>query len=100
MRPLMGVCPQFDVLWEHLTGEEHLLLFAAIKGGWGGVALAGVLSLQGWLYGSGWDRCAPNQLWKTCLPAKKRIAPALTLPRLQACRPASGGVTLPGCWRM
>ncbi|KAL4855684.1 ABC transporter A family member 11 [Chlorella vulgaris] len=32
VRPLMGVCPQFDVLWEQLTGAEHLLLFAAIKG--------------------------------------------------------------------
>jgi ABC-type multidrug transport system ATPase subunit len=32
IRPLMGVCPQFDVLWEELTGREHLILFAAIKG--------------------------------------------------------------------
>ncbi|KAK9828716.1 hypothetical protein WJX72_001692 [[Myrmecia] bisecta] len=31
-RALMGVCPQFDVLWDSLTGREHLLLFAAIKG--------------------------------------------------------------------
>ncbi len=36
VRPLMGVCPQFDVLWEQLTGAEHLLLFAAIKGEGGG----------------------------------------------------------------
>lgn len=29
----MGVCPQFDTgLWELLTGKEHLLLFASIKG--------------------------------------------------------------------
>lgn len=32
VRPLMGVCPQFDVLWEQLTGREHLMLFGAIKG--------------------------------------------------------------------
>lgn len=33
VRPLMGICPQFDTgLWELLTGREHLLLFAAIKG--------------------------------------------------------------------
>ena len=32
VRPLMGVCPQFDVLWDNLTGREHLHLFAAIKG--------------------------------------------------------------------
>lgn len=31
-RPLLGVCPQFDVLWEQLTGKDHLQLFAAIKG--------------------------------------------------------------------
>ncbi|KAL2935162.1 ABC transporter A family member 2 [Bienertia sinuspersici] len=31
-RKLLGVCPQFDVLWCVLTGEEHLQLFARIKG--------------------------------------------------------------------
>ncbi|KFM28559.1 ABC transporter A family member 2 [Auxenochlorella protothecoides] len=31
-RPIMGVCPQFDVLWDELTGLEHLHVFAAIKG--------------------------------------------------------------------
>ena len=28
----IGVCPQFDVLWEKLTVEEHLLFYARIKG--------------------------------------------------------------------
>ncbi len=32
VRAAMGVCPQFDILFEALTGREHLLLFAAIKG--------------------------------------------------------------------
>ena len=32
IRGLIGVCPQFDVLWGDLTGREHLLLFGAIKG--------------------------------------------------------------------
>ena len=32
VRGLMGVCPQFDVLWDTLTGREHLMLFGAIKG--------------------------------------------------------------------
>lgn len=32
IRPMMGVCPQFDILWNELTGVEHLVLFAAIKG--------------------------------------------------------------------
>lgn len=33
IRPLMGVCPQFDTgLWDLLTGLEHLHLFASIKG--------------------------------------------------------------------
>ncbi|DBB06884.1 TPA: hypothetical protein ACH3X3_009543 [Trebouxia sp. C0006] len=31
VRGLMGVCPQFDVLWDNLTGREHLMLFGAIK---------------------------------------------------------------------
>lgn len=24
---IMGVCPQHDVLWDNLTGEEHLLFY-------------------------------------------------------------------------
>ena len=28
----MGVCPQHDVLWDNLTGREHLELFARLKG--------------------------------------------------------------------
>lgn len=31
IRPLMGVCPQFDVLWDELTGREHLEIFGHIK---------------------------------------------------------------------
>lgn len=32
VRPLMGVCPQFDVLWGELTGKEHLAIYGHIKG--------------------------------------------------------------------
>jgi len=32
IRQFMGVCPQFDVLWRDLTGREHLILFAGMKG--------------------------------------------------------------------
>lgn len=32
IRRIIGVCPQFDILWDALTGEEHLCLFASIKG--------------------------------------------------------------------
>ncbi|CAK9028623.1 ABC transporter A family member 12 (ABC transporter ABCA.12) (AtABCA12) (Putative ABC2 homolog 16) [Durusdinium trenchii] len=28
----LGVCPQVDPLWEHLTGKEHLMFFGRIKG--------------------------------------------------------------------
>lgn len=28
----IGVCPQFNILWDALSGEEHLHLFANIKG--------------------------------------------------------------------
>ncbi len=31
-RRRMGVCPQFDLLWELLTGREHLYIFGLIKG--------------------------------------------------------------------
>jgi ABC-type multidrug transport system ATPase subunit len=27
----MGLCPQFDVLWDDLTPKEHLLFYARIK---------------------------------------------------------------------
>ena len=29
---IMGVCPQHDILWDQLTGREHLELFAALRG--------------------------------------------------------------------
>lgn len=32
VRPLMGVCPQFDVLWGELSGLEHLTIAGHIKG--------------------------------------------------------------------
>lgn len=32
IRKIIGVCPQFDILWDALTGKEHLHLFASIKG--------------------------------------------------------------------
>ncbi|KAF9671485.1 hypothetical protein SADUNF_Sadunf12G0052600 [Salix dunnii] len=32
IRKIIGVCPQFDILWDALSGEEHLHLFASIKG--------------------------------------------------------------------
>ncbi len=27
----MGVCPQFDILWDELTVKEHLAIFSKIK---------------------------------------------------------------------
>ncbi|GAB4824042.1 hypothetical protein N2152v2_011088 [Parachlorella kessleri] len=32
IRAMMGVCPQFDVLWGELSGAEHLHLYGRIKG--------------------------------------------------------------------
>ncbi|PON34694.1 ABC transporter A, ABCA [Parasponia andersonii] len=32
IRKLVGVCPQFDILWDALSGQEHIHLFASIKG--------------------------------------------------------------------
>ncbi|KAJ3687336.1 hypothetical protein LUZ61_016500 [Rhynchospora tenuis] len=32
IRRMIGVCPQFDILWDALTAVEHLALFASIKG--------------------------------------------------------------------
>lgn len=32
IRNNLGVCPQFDILWPDLTVDEHLQLYAAIKG--------------------------------------------------------------------
>ncbi|CAD5182702.1 unnamed protein product [Musa acuminata subsp. malaccensis] len=32
IRRMIGVCPQFDILWDELSALEHLHLFASIKG--------------------------------------------------------------------
>ena len=32
IRRIMGVCPQHDILWNQLTGEEHIRIFASLKG--------------------------------------------------------------------
>lgn len=32
IRTLIGVVPQFDILWENLTAEEHMRMFCKIKG--------------------------------------------------------------------
>ncbi|KAK9119373.1 hypothetical protein Scep_017466 [Stephania cephalantha] len=32
IQKIIGVCPQFDILWDVLSGQEHLHLFASIKG--------------------------------------------------------------------
>lgn len=32
IRRLIGLCPQFDILWDELTAHEHLELYAALKG--------------------------------------------------------------------
>ena len=32
IREIMGICPQHDILWDQLTGKEHLQLFAGLKG--------------------------------------------------------------------
>ncbi|XP_071717353.1 ABC transporter A family member 2-like [Rutidosis leptorrhynchoides] len=32
IQKMIGVCPQFDILWDALSGQEHLYLFASIKG--------------------------------------------------------------------
>lgn len=31
IRSFMGVCPQFDVLWDQLSGTEHLEIFGHVK---------------------------------------------------------------------
>ena len=36
VRPLMGVYTQFDMLWNELTGYEHLMLYGQLKVGGGG----------------------------------------------------------------
>ncbi|CAM8920749.1 unnamed protein product [Rhodiola kirilowii] len=32
IRKIIGVCPQFDILWEALSGLEHIHLFGRLKG--------------------------------------------------------------------
>ena len=33
LKTTLGVCPQQDVLFEHMTVREHLEFFAKVKGG-------------------------------------------------------------------
>lgn len=35
-RESLGICPQFDILWPDITAQEHLQLYALLKGarGW------------------------------------------------------------------
>ena len=32
IRSQMGVCPQFDTLWEELTATEHMRIYSLVKG--------------------------------------------------------------------
>ncbi|KAL4479229.1 hypothetical protein ABPG72_011441 [Tetrahymena utriculariae] len=32
IQSIMGVCPQFDILWDELTAEEHLKMYCMLKG--------------------------------------------------------------------
>ena len=32
IRKIMGVVPQFDILWDQMTGIEHMRMFSKIKG--------------------------------------------------------------------
>jgi ABC-type multidrug transport system ATPase subunit len=31
LRKRLGICPQFDILWDDLTAEEHLRMFGQLK---------------------------------------------------------------------
>jgi hypothetical protein len=42
IRHRLGVCPQFDILWPHLSVREHLATYWALKGGGRGGAAAAV----------------------------------------------------------
>jgi hypothetical protein len=43
---IMGVCPQHDLLWDTLTGREHLLFYGRLKGLTGGGGGGGVVPLS------------------------------------------------------
>lgn len=32
IRKIIGVCPQFDILWDELTAGEHIEMFLRLKG--------------------------------------------------------------------
>ncbi len=32
IRKVMGVCPQHDLLWDEMTGREHIEFFCRFKG--------------------------------------------------------------------
>jgi len=32
IRKIIGVCPQFDILWEELSAAQHVEMFCQLKG--------------------------------------------------------------------
>ena len=47
VRGLTGLCPQHDTLWDELSAEEHLVLFAGFRGGISGAAVSGGVGRNG-----------------------------------------------------
>lgn len=58
---IMGLCPQHDLLWNTLSGHEHLLFYGTLKGmSGGGGSLCSVNSSSRW--------------WWTCLMVSRPLA--------------------------
>ena len=90
----MGVCPQFDVLWNELSGSEHLTIYGHIKG----LKFSEVCALLG-PRGAGVQ--AGSRLWSALRSAADRGLPQLgwrwgsaaaSRQRLQVLLPRAPGV--------
>ncbi|XP_062026161.1 ABC transporter A family member 7-like [Rosa rugosa] len=74
----MGVCPQHDLLWESLTGREHLLFYGRLKNLKGSALIEAVeesLKSVNLFYGG----VADKQAGKYSGGMKRRLSVAISL---------------------
>ncbi|CAL8158692.1 unnamed protein product [Prunus armeniaca] len=85
----MGVCPQHDLLWEILTGREHLMFYGRLKN-LKGSALTQVVYMDEPSSSTGLDPASRKNLWNVMKCALQdraiiltsTLSPSLSLPAL------------------
>lgn len=79
---VMGVCPQFDVLWDELTGKEHMYIYGCIKG----LPSTEVSRLQPGVPSHTCAMPPAGSSAASCLCRRGMLQPVLTLHNNMSCR--------------